>query len=90
MASTIRPYDLYVRVLSGTPTAEVEPNNTTAESASRERLGERRHRRGRDVDFFAVHGQRRRHHLAILDADPERDAPEWNPRMALGPSTTSS
>jgi uncharacterized repeat protein (TIGR01451 family) len=85
MGSTIRPYDLYVRLLSGTPTAEVEPNNTTPNPLPPNGWVSGTIDVAADVDFFSLTANAGDTIIAILDADPERDAPEWNPTLAIGP-----
>jgi subtilisin-like proprotein convertase family protein len=87
LADSVRPYDLYVRVLSGAPTAEVEPNNNGAPGP--QALPPNGWVSGAitplaDNDTFSINAQPGETIVAILDADPERDAPEWNPRLGIG------
>ena len=89
LEGTIRPYDLYVRVHSGVPVAETEPNDLNAPLP----LAPSGWMSGaigvaNDHDAYAVSANAGDTIVVILDADPERDAPEWNPRLGLGPFNT--
>ncbi len=86
LAGTIRPYDLYVRVLSGAPTAETEPNNNGAPGP--QATAGNGWMSGAitpltDNDTFAVPANAGDTIAVILDVDPERDAPEWNARVGI-------
>lgn len=87
LPGTIRPYDLYLHVHSGAPAAEVEPNDNGAPgpqplppggwvAGSISSLG--------DTDSYSVAALPGETIVAIFDADPERDTPEWNPRLGVG------
>ncbi len=85
LIGTIRPYDLYVRVHSGAPVAETEPNHLGAVQP----LAPSGWMSGaigvaNDADVYALSANAGDTIVAILDADPERDAPEWNPRLGVG------
>jgi subtilisin-like proprotein convertase family protein len=85
LSGTIRPYDLYVRVASGSPMAETEPNN----NGSPQPLPANGFVSGAiatagDNDTFFFNANAGDTIIAILDADPERDSPEWNPRLGIG------
>jgi uncharacterized repeat protein (TIGR01451 family) len=81
LTGTHRPYDLYVQVQTGTPTAEVEPTpnplppsgwvSGTVNPAA-------------DSDTFTLTVNAGDTIAAILDLDPERDAPDWNGRLGIG------
>jgi uncharacterized repeat protein (TIGR01451 family) len=84
LSGTIRPYDLYVRVLSGTPAPEVEPNNNgtpqplPANGWISGVIGA-----AGDNDTFSFTANAGDTIVAIVDADPERDTPDWNPRLGV-------
>ncbi|MBC7932122.1 MAG: proprotein convertase P-domain-containing protein, partial [Rubrivivax sp.] len=86
LSGTVRPYDLYVRVLSGSPTPETEPNNNGSPQA----LATNGWMSGvvgpaaGDNDTYAVAANAGDTIVTILDVDPERDAPEWNGRVGIG------
>ena len=86
LTGTIRPYDLYVQVQSGAPTAEVEPNNNGQTPNPIPASG---WVRGvidpvGDNDTFSVTANAGDTIYVIQDLDPERDAPEWNGRVGIG------
>jgi pre-peptidase len=87
--SQLRPYDLYLKVQSGSPTPETESNDTfpgqplpvsgwvsgsTSSTA--------------DVDFYAITLAAGDTVYLSLDLDPERDTTEWNGQLGLGPFGT--
>jgi uncharacterized repeat protein (TIGR01451 family) len=84
MSGRIAPYDLYVRVVSGTPTPEVEPNDATPNplpangwvSGTIDPVG--------DLDFFSLTANAGDTIVVVQDLDPERDAPDWNGRVGIG------
>jgi subtilisin-like proprotein convertase family protein len=95
LSGSIRPYDLYVRVLSGSPTPEVEPNNNAGPPNAPNPLPANGWVSGRilasdnppgpDTDTYSVAGVNAGDTIiAIMDVDPERDAPEWNARLGIG------
>ena len=82
----LRPYDLWVRVRSGAPTAETEPNDTIPGQplpASGWVSGALSSTT--DVDYYAVTLNAGDSVAASLDLDPERDGVEWNGLLGLGP-----
>jgi subtilisin-like proprotein convertase family protein len=81
----LRPYDLYVRVRTGAPTAETEPNDTFPGQAlpasgwvSGSTSGTT------DVDFYSINLNAGDTVFVSLDLDPERDTTEWNGQLGLG------
>jgi subtilisin-like proprotein convertase family protein len=85
LSGTVRPYDLYVRVLSGTPTPETEPNNNGAPQA----LAANGWMSGaitplNDSDTYTVQANAGDTIVTILDVNPERDATIWNARVGIG------
>jgi subtilisin-like proprotein convertase family protein len=86
LSGTVRPYDLYVRVLSGSPTAETEPNNF---NGTPQALAPNGWMSGAvtpagDTDTYLVNANAGDTIVTILDVDPERNAPEWNGRVGIG------
>ena len=82
---TIRPYDLYLSVRTGSPTAETESNDTApgqALPASGWVSGSTSSTA--DQDFFALSLNAGDTVFLSLDLDPERDSTEWNGRVGLG------
>ena len=88
-ASEIDPYDLYLKLQSGTPTAEVEPNNNggtpnpipasgwvngTIDPATP----------AIDNDTYSVTLNAGDTVFISLDANPERDGTTFNPRLGFG------
>ena len=86
MSGRIAPYDLYVRVLTGAPAAEVEPNNSSATATPLPASGWASGTvdPAADIDWFSFTANAGDTIIAIVDADPERDTPDWNPRLGLG------
>jgi subtilisin-like proprotein convertase family protein len=84
-AGTLRPYELWVRVRSGAPTAETETNDTIPGQplpASGWVSGALSS--ATDVDYYAVTLNAGDSVMVSLDLDPERDGIEWNGQLALG------
>jgi hypothetical protein len=86
----IRPYDFYVRVLSGSPIPETEPNEGCSGSAALQRLG------GRVIgpataknDSFAITVNGKDTIGVIVGVDLERGAPVWNVIAGTGVFTGS-
>ncbi len=82
----LRPYHLHFRLQSGSPSPEVEPNNTSA-TATPLPLGgwvSGTHDPATDVDYFSFTANAGDTVFLSLDADPERDNIQWNPRIGLG------
>jgi hypothetical protein len=86
--STINPYHLHVRVLSGTPTAEVEPNNDPAAATPLPASGwaSGTITATTDPDFFSIALNAGDTVFMALDMDPDRDPANtnWNGRLGLG------
>lgn len=85
--ATIRPYDLYFQLQSGSPVAETEPNNTTDGGqplpASGWVTGTINPAADNDVFLFALNAGDTV--FLSLDLDPERDGgTTWNGRFGLG------
>ena len=81
----LRPYDLWVRVRSGAPAAETEPNDAIPGQplpASGWVSGALSS--ATDADYFAVTLNAGDSVAASLDLDPERDNVEWNGQLGLG------
>ena len=81
LSGTIRPYDLYVQLLSGAPTPEVEPNNNGGTPNLLPANGWISGAIGvaADNDTFSLTGVNAGDTIVVItDVDPERDAPEWN------------
>ena len=91
LPGTIRPYDFYVRVLSGSPAPEMEPNDKGAPQALRSNdwvssvIGPAT----ATNDTFAITVNGGDTIVAIVDVDPERDAPEWDVIAGIGVFTGS-
>src|SRR5690606_4608218 len=85
-SARVAPYDLYLRVQSGSPAAEVEPNGTTATATPLPAGGwvSGVVAAGGDGDFFSLSLQAGDTVFISVDADPERDGVGWNPRTGLG------
>ena len=84
---TIRPYALHFRQQSAAPTAEVEPNNSTATATPIPASG---HVSGAvtavspgESDFFSISLNAGDSVYLSLDMDPERDAVVWNGRLGF-------
>ena len=82
--SQLRPYNLYFRLRSGTPTAETEPNDAgQALPAGGWVSGDTS--ATTDVDIFTFDLNAGDTVFLSLDLDPERDATEWNGTLGMGP-----
>ncbi|MCB9857854.1 MAG: thrombospondin type 3 repeat-containing protein [Phycisphaerales bacterium] len=82
----LRPYDLYVRTVSGDGTPEVEPNDSTGAAQPLPMNG---HIAGAtssaaDIDVFSISLNAGDTIYASLDLDPERDTVEWNGVLYFG------
>jgi len=86
--SAISPYHLHLRVLSGTPTAEVEPNNDTATANPLPASGwtSGNVSATTDPDFFSFDLNAGDSVFLALDMDPNRDPANtnWNGRLGIG------
>ncbi|MBA3468221.1 MAG: peptidase, partial [Herpetosiphonaceae bacterium] len=82
----IRPYRLYLQVQRGSPQVEVEPNDTTGTAQPLSNAGwvAGSIAVAGDVDRYALTLTAGESVFLSLDADPERDASTWNPRLGLG------
>jgi uncharacterized repeat protein (TIGR01451 family) len=83
--TTIRPYDLYVQVRRGSPTAETEPNNSpTGEPLPASGWVSGVILSG-DNDAFTLNLSAGDTVFLSLDADPQRvGGTRWNPRLGFG------
>jgi subtilisin-like proprotein convertase family protein len=83
--SQLRPYRLHLRVQSGVPTPETEPNDTQATAnplpPSGWMSGETSS--AADLDFYSLTLNAGDSVYLSLDLDPERDATEWNAQLGL-------
>jgi subtilisin-like proprotein convertase family protein len=84
----LRPYFLHLRVRSGSPTAEVEPNDTSATAQALPPSGWVRGTRSpasaSEQDWFSFQAGPGDTVFLSLDLDPERDGVQWNGRLGLG------
>jgi subtilisin-like proprotein convertase family protein len=84
---SIRPYDLYFSRETGSPTAEVEPNNTPATAtplpASGWVSGTITAVSPGEADFFSLTLAAGDTVFLSLDMNPERDAAVWNGRLGF-------
>ena len=82
----LRPYRLYYRLQTGTPTAEVEPNdsNGTAQPLPASGWIAGSTSGTTDQDWYSVALNAGDTLYANLDMDPERDTVEWNGQLAVG------
>ena len=82
----LRPYRMYYRLQTGTPTAEVEPNdsNATAQPLPASGWIAGSTSATTDQDWYSVVLNAGDTIYANLDMDPERDTVEWNGQLAIG------
>lgn len=81
----VRPYDLYLTVRSGAPTAETEPNNAgTPQALPASNWVSGTINPAADIDYFTISMNAGETIFVSLDAEPERDAVQWNPRVGVG------
>lgn len=82
----LRPYDLHVRVQSGSPTAESEPNDTSATANALPASGwvSGSTSSTTDLDYFSLTLNAGDTVYASLDLDPTRDNTQWNGQLAIG------
>jgi subtilisin-like proprotein convertase family protein len=79
-------YDLYLRLQSGQPVEEVEPNDTMATANSPAgRYISGIHASPGDRDFYAMQLHAGDTVFLSLDADPERDEQSFHARLGFGP-----
>ncbi|MBP7686688.1 MAG: proprotein convertase P-domain-containing protein [Thermoflexales bacterium] len=81
----VRPYHLYLRVQSGSPVAEVEPNNAVPQPLPVSGWVAGTITATTDMDFYSINLNAGDTAFISLDLDPERDAVEWNGATGLGP-----
>ena len=81
----LRPYYLYFRLQRGTPTPEVEPNNTPATANALPPNGwvSGTVSPADDDDMYAFSANAGDTVFLSLDIDPERDNVQWNGRLGL-------
>jgi uncharacterized repeat protein (TIGR01451 family) len=80
----LRPYHLHVRVQSGAPAAEVEPNDATPQALPSSGWIAGETSALTDVDLYSLDLNAGDTVFLSLDLDPERDAVEWNAQLGLG------
>ncbi|MCX7562549.1 choice-of-anchor D domain-containing protein [Xanthomonadaceae bacterium XH05] len=85
--TTIRPYELHYRLQSGTPTPEVEPNDTPATAnplpANGWVSGTRSPAAATEQDWYSLSLNAGDSVFLSLDADPERDNVQWDGRLGF-------
>jgi subtilisin-like proprotein convertase family protein len=86
LTSQIRPYDLYLNIQSGSPTAEVEPNDTIANATPLPTRGfvSGSNNPSADLDLYSFNANAGDTVYLSLDLDPERDNTTWNGQLGLG------
>jgi uncharacterized repeat protein (TIGR01451 family) len=86
--ATVRPYELHYRLQAGTPTAEVEPNDTPATAnalpASGWVSGARGVAAATEQDWYSLSLNAGDTVFLSLDLDPERDNVQWDGRLGFG------
>ncbi len=82
----LRPYRLHLRVQSGSPVAETEPNDTqpTANPLPPSGWVSGATSSAADVDLYSLTLNAGDSVFLSLDLDPERDTTEWNAQLGLG------
>jgi MYXO-CTERM domain-containing protein len=82
----LRPYDLHVRLRSGSPVAETEPNDSipTAKALPDSGWVSGETNDADDVDFFSLGLAAGDTVFVSLDLDPERDAVWWDALLRFG------
>ncbi len=82
----LRPYRLHLKVQSGAPGAETEPNDTPATANPLPPSGwvSGSTSATTDLDFYSLSLNAGDTVFLSLDLDPERDATEWNGQLGLG------
>jgi autotransporter-associated beta strand protein len=85
LGGTVRPYDLYLRVQSGAPMPEAEPNNNggTPNPLPPNGWAGGAVNPASDNDTFSFFANAGDTIYTSLDPDPERDGTTWNPRLGL-------
>ncbi|HUD42528.1 MAG TPA: proprotein convertase P-domain-containing protein [Dokdonella sp.] len=86
-AQTLRPYELHFRLQRGAPTPEVESNDTPATAnplpANGWVSGARSPAAATEQDWYSFTANAGDTVFLSLDADPERDAVQWNARLGI-------
>lgn len=86
--TSMRPYDLHFRLQSGTPTPEVEGNDTPATAnvlpANGWVSGARSPALATEQDWYSLSLNAGDSVYLALDLDPERDGVTWNGRLGFG------
>ena len=82
--SQLRPYHLHLRVQSGSPTAEVEPNDVTPQALPASGWIAGSTSATTDLDLYSINLNAGDTVFISLDMDPERDTVEWNGQVGLG------
>lgn len=84
--NSLRPYHLHLRVQSGSPATEVEPNDAllTAQALPLSGWVSGDTSALTDVDFYSLTLTAGDTVYLSLDIDPERDATEWTGRLGFG------
>lgn len=84
-------YDLYLTLQSGTPPAEVEPNDTSGSAQSLSLATDKAYVSGArnpsgvgEQDWYALQLNAGDTVFLSLDLDPERDGTNWNGRLGFG------
>lgn len=84
--TTELPYDLYLALRSGAPTAESEPNDSSAGQPADDLFVSGTRSPAADKDFFPIGLQAGDTIFLSLDLDPERDGTSFDGRLGFGPS----
>jgi MYXO-CTERM domain-containing protein len=85
-SAQMRPYDLHVKVQTGMPTPEMEPNDLTAQMLPVGGYISGTTLSVADVDSYSLVLQAGDTVFASLDLDPERDTTEWNGQLTFAPA----
>ncbi|MGH9802919.1 MAG: PPC domain-containing protein, partial [Blastocatellia bacterium] len=85
--SQLRPYEMWLKVQSGSPTAEVEGNDTPATAnalpANGYVSGARNPAAATEQDWYSFSANAGDTIFLSLDLDPERDNVQWNGRLGI-------
>lgn len=80
----IRPYELYLKVQSGAPVAEIEPNDSNLLAMTLPASGWITGTRvPTDTDWYSFTANAGDTIFLALDLDPERDNAQWNGRLGI-------
>lgn len=83
-ANQLRPYELYLNVVSGAATAETEPNDATPQVLAANGWMSGSTSSTTDIDLYSISLNAGETVYLSLDNDPERDNVEWNMQLGLG------